>query len=187
MARRRARSRMVRGKPDLLWVASAGEIAVTTGNSSYDPILQPGDWSGTVFEKKATLLRLVLTCMTSTRDESGHPHSQNCCITMGDASEGTGSSTLDVSSPTDWPDFFLQHDRVLRIFRLEWDGVVGGTVDHPVQFSQLPDPIMSIKCPRLLNPDDSVRLWVGGSYTPVSTETALVTWFCRSLVRVGVR
>lgn len=186
MARRRARSRTVKGKPNYIWVASAGELTLVTGNSSYDSLLVPADWSGTVFEGTATLVRLVVQAYTWIRDEVGHAHAQNVVITMGDASEGTGSDTMDVSNYNDWADFCLRHDRVLQVSRLEWANGPAGT-ELPVQFSQLPEPVMNMKAPRTLRPDDSIRLWIGGNYAPNSSETCGITWFCRSLVRIGLR
>jgi len=132
------------------------------------------------------LVRLVVQCYTWIRDEAGHPHAQNAVITLGDASEGTGSDTMDCSNINDWADFFLRHDRVLQVFRLEWAGGPNGT-ELPVQFSQLPEPIMNMKTPRTLNPDDSIRLWIGGLYAPNASESVGITWFCRSLVRIGLR
>lgn len=187
MARRRSRRSTVRGKPNYLWINTAGDLALIAGNTVWDALLVPGDWSGTVTEQTATLLRMVVECYTITINDSGPPHAQNACITLGSASEGGGTDPLDISQTGDWPDFFISYDRVLRIMRLEWDGAQRNTnVGLPVQFSQLPEPVLNLKTPRLLRGDDSVRLNVGGNFTPVA-ETAMVAWFSRSLVRIGLR
>lgn len=188
MARRRSRRSTVRGKPNLMWVCTAGELALSTGVTVWDPLLIPGDWSGTVTESQCTLLRMVVSCYTWTLTSPSVPHAENACIVLGDASAGGSSSVNDISHMNEWPDFFAESDRVLRIFRLEWDGAVRGAgIQLPVQFSQLPEPVMNLKTPRLLRGDDSVRLCVGGGLVPALTEQPLVTWFCRSLVRIGLR
>lgn len=172
----------------MVWISSSGDLAVVDSQSSYDVLLQPGDWSGTVTEQSCTLVRLILMCYTMTVEAAGAAHAQNFCITLGDASEGGGYDTLDISAVSEWPDFFERHDRVLHIGRLEWEGAVSGNANvMPVQYSQLPDPVVNLKCPRLLRGDDSIRLWIGGQYVHVGTEVVLVRWFCRSLVRVGLR
>jgi len=188
MARRRSRRSTVKGKPNLIWVCTAGDLALVVGDTVYDALLVPGDWSGTVTEQSATLLRMVLTCYTYSSGTASEPprhHAQNFAITMGNASEGDGSSSNNISDPGEWPDFFAESDRVLRLGRLEWDGTVTANV-LPVQFSQLPEPILNLKTPRALRGDDSIRLNVGGRIAVVD-ETPVVTWFCRSLVRIGLR
>lgn len=190
MARRRKSRRMaVRGRPNLIWVGTSGQLALVSGNSVWDPLLIPGDWSGTVTEQSATLLRMVVSVYTATiSDDQGGPHAQNAAIVMGNANEQGGTNTLDISNWNDWPDFFLAYDRVLHIFRLEWDGQNQRDVNSlPVQFSQLPEPVMNLKTPRAMKPDDTIRLVMGGYYTPFGAEVPLVTWFCRSLVRIGLR
>jgi len=185
---RRSRSRAVKGRPNLIWVATSGSLATISGNSVYDALLIPADWSGTVTEQNATLLRMIVSVYTYTEDETGRPHAENAIIAMGDASEGSGSDTSDISNFQDWPTWFQKHEGVLRVFRLEWDGVVrNGNTMLPVQFSQLPEPVLNLKTPRALKADDSIRLWVGGGETPSTTEQPAITWFCRSLVRIGLR
>lgn len=189
MARRKSRRSAVRGKPNYMWINTAGELALVSGNTVWDPILIPGDWSGTVTETQCTLLRLVVSCYTKTllSEAVVIPHSQNACITLGSASEGPGGTDpLDISAPADWPDFFISYDRVLRIFRLEWAGGPDSANHLPVQFSQLPEPVMNMKTPRHLRGDDSVRLNVGG-FVVLDLSTPYVVWFCRALVRLGLR
>jgi len=187
MARRRSRRSTVRGKPNYMWINTAGDLALISGNTVWDGLLVPGDWSGTVTETQCTLLRMVVSVYTQTINGGGPPHAENAAIVMGSASEGGGTDPLDISMPVDWPDFFLSYDRVLRIFRLEWDGVVANVnVPLPVQFSQLPEPVMNLKTPRLLRGDDSIRLCVGGGLQ-MDLEQPVVKWFCRSLVRTGLR
>jgi len=185
MARRRSRSGAVRGKPNYLWVATAGELALVMGNTVYDAVLIPADWSGTVTEAKATLLRMVLSVYTLTLNDDEAPCAQNAVVYMGDASAGAGSSTNDISNYADWPDFMIENDRILRMFRLEWAGAASTGV-LPVQFSQLPEPVMNLKTPRRLDGQDSIRLGIGGVAAPVA-GTYTATWFCRSLVRTGLR
>jgi hypothetical protein len=188
MARRRSRRSTVRGKPNYMWINTAGDLATIEGNTVWDGILVPQDWSGTVTETQCTLLRLVLSVYTYTTTESGYPHAQNMAIVLGSASEGAGTDTLDVSLTADWPDFFISYDRVLRIGRLEWDGVIKQLqTGLLVQFSQLPEPIMNLKTPRHLRGDDSVRLCVGGNFSQVASEVYAIMWFARSLVRLGLR
>jgi len=190
MRRRRSRRQGVRGKPNYLWIASAGELALGPGNTVWDTLLMPSDWSGTVTEQGATLLRMVVQCYTDTRNnDQGGPHAQNAAIWMSDANIEGGSDTLDISNWNDYPDFFARHDRVLHTFRLEWagTGMRAPGASLPVQFSQLPEPVMNLKTPRRLNPDDTVVLGYGGFYSLESTEVPMITWFCRSLVRVGLR
>lgn len=188
MARRRSRRSLVKGKPNLMWIASAGDFALVENATVWDAVLIPGDWSGTVTEQQCTLLRMVISCYTLCANEAGNPHAQNAVVFMGDANEQGGTSTLDISSWNEWPDFFLNYDRILRIFRLEWDGALkNGNVTLPVQFSQLPEPVMNLKTPRVLKGDDTVRVGCGGAFHQVTTETYVVTWFVRALVRIGLR
>lgn len=179
----------MRGKPNYLWIASAGELALGVGNTVWDTVLMPADWSGTVTEQGATLLRMVVQVYTDTRNAEGHPHAQNGAIWLSDANLEGGSDTLDISNWNDWPDFFMSHDRVLHTFRLEFNGttVYAPGSELPIQFSQLPEPVMNLKTPRRLNPDDTVVLGMGGFYGVETTEIPCVTWFARSLVRVGLR
>jgi len=189
MARRSRRS-TVRGKPNYLWINTAGELALVTGNTVWDALLIPADWSGTVTEATVTLLRLVCTVYTYTTSAGGTPyaHAQNACIVLGSASEGAGSDTNDISTYADWPGFFQAYDRVLRLFRLEWDGNGRSMgTNLPVQFSQLPEPVMNLKTPRKLLGDDSVRLCCGGTWTQQDSETPVLQWFSRALVRTGLR
>jgi len=185
--KRRSRRSTIKGKPNYMWINTAGELALVSGNTVWDAVLIPGDWSGTVTEQQCTLLRMVVSVYTATSNEEQNPvpHAQNAAITFGDASLVNGSDTSDISVPNDWPDFFANHDRVLRIFRLEWDAQ-GSTTVLPVQFSQLPEPVMNLKTPRLLRGDDSIRLCVGGRVN-LELSTPSVNWFCRSLVRLGLR
>lgn len=188
MARRRSKRSTVRGKPNYLWINTAGDLAKVDGNSVWDALLIPADWSGTVTETQCTLLRMVVSVYTKTFGATGLPHASNACIVLGSASEGAGSDTNDIDSYADWPTFFQAYDRVLRIFRLEW--AAGPNMGNPqldVQFSQLPEPVMNLKTPRRLLGDDSVRLVIGGGPTPLTTEVYSITWFCRSLVRTGLR
>lgn len=189
MARRKSRRSAVRGKPNYLWISTCGDLAQVANATVWDPLLVPGDWSGTVTETQCTLLRMVVTVYTATLNEAGAHHAENAAILLGSASEGAGGSDpLDISNILDWPDFFISYDRVLRIFRLEWDGsLIPDNSVHPVQFSQLPDPIMNLKTPRVLKGDDSVRLCIGGGYNPAAAELPVIRWFCRSLVRTGLR
>jgi len=188
MARRRSKRSTVRGKPNYLWINTAGELAQVTGNTVWDALLIPADWSGTVTETSCTLLRMVVSVYTKTTEEAGIAHAENAAIVMGSASEGAGTDTNDITSYADWPTFFQAYDRVLRIFRLEWDGAVNaGNPLVPVQFSQLPEPVMNLKTPRRLLGDDSIRLCIGGGIIPLTTEIYSITWFCRSLVRTGLR
>lgn len=188
MPRRRSRRSVVRGKPNYLWINTAGDLALVESNTVWDGILVPGDWSGTVTETKCTLLRLVVSVYTFTNGASGEPHAQNACILLGSASEGSGLDTTDMSLFNDWPDFFAKYDRVLRIFRLEWDGAnKSANIGLPVQFSQLPEPVMNMKTPRLLQGDDSVRLCVGGDFVYGPDTTYLIKYFVRALVRTGLR
>jgi len=188
MARRRSKRSTVRGKPNYLWINTAGELATNTGNTVWDALLIPADWSGTVTETSCTLLRMVVSCYTKCTTAAGIAHAENACIVMGSASEGAGTDTNDISAYADWPTFFQAYDRVLRIFRLEWDGQVNlGNPLLPVQFSQLPEPVMNLKTPRRLLGDDSIRLAVGGGVIPDTTEVYSITWFSRSLVRTGLR
>jgi len=189
MARRRSSRRTtVRGKPNYLWICTAGELALITDETVWDPLLTPGDWSGTVTEQSCTLLRMVLSCYTMTDLLEGAPHAENAAIVLGHSGENASSHTSDISYIQEWPDFFATYDEVLRIFRLEWDGQLKSQYARlPVQFSQLPEPVMNLKTPRKLKGDTSVRLCVGGGYTPSVNQLATVSWFCRSLVRIGLR
>jgi len=188
MSRRRSKRSSVRGKPNYLWVNTAGELALVDNNTVWDPLLIPADWSGTVTETQCTLLRMVVSLYAYTSTSVTPPHAENGAIVLGSASEGAGGSdTLDISSYLDWPDFFTSYDRVLRIFRLEWDGQLRVTEGLPVQFSQLPEPVLNLKTPRVLKGDDSVRLCVGCNRTSLGAEVVAVMWFCRSLVRTGLR
>jgi len=188
MARRRTSRRTIRGKPNYLWIQTAGEFSLTEHMTSHDAILIPGDWSGTVTESQCTLLRMVFTVYTKTLSDTSLPHAQNAVLHMADASGLSAPDSVDVSNVNDWPDWFMTYDRILRIFRLEWDGAVNtGAPAMPVQFSQLPDPIINLKAPRLLRGDDSIRLSVGGALTIATTEAPTVVWFARSLVRTGLR
>lgn len=188
MARRKSRRSTVRGKPNYLWINVAGDLALINGNTVWDAILIPADWSGTVTETQCTLLRLVVSVYTKTNNEASLPHAQNACILLGSASEGAGSDVNDISNLTEWPDFFQAYDRVLRIFRLEWDGALASSnVGMPVQFSQLPEPVMNLKTPRLLRGDDSVRLCCGANRNQVDVEVPTIVWFVRALVRTGLR
>lgn len=188
MARRKSRRSTVRGKPNYLWINTAGELALIAGNTVWDALLVPGDWSGTVTETQCTLLRMVVSVYTGTvgQEATPVPHSQNAAILLGSASEGAGTDVLDISQPADWPDFFMSYDRVLRIFRLEFAATQDGGTTLPVQFSQLPEPVMNLKAPRLLRGDDSVRLCVGGNVF-MDIAQPHIWWFCRSLVRTGLR
>lgn len=187
MARRRSRRTTVRGKPNYLWVNTAGELATINTNTVWSPLLQPGDWSGTVTETQCTLLRLVVSCYTSTLSLASEPHAENCAIVKGSANDASPSAQ-DISNINEWPDFFAAYDEVLRIFRLEWDGALrAANLLLPVQFSQLPEPVLNLKTPRHLKGDDSIRLCVGGGLQPVGIEAPVVTWFCRALVRTGLR
>lgn len=188
MARRRSKRTGVRGKPNYLWINTAGDMSLVNGQTTWDSLLVPADWSGTVTETQCTLLRLVVTVYTIclNQETTPIPHAQNACIVLGSASEGNGFDPLDISEITEWPDFFAKYDRVLRIFRLEWNGETQNTTAMPVQFSQLPDPVMNLKTPRLLRGDDSVRLCVGGRIFMDVGEYGLY-WFARSLVRIGLR
>jgi len=187
MARRSRRS-TVRGKPNYLWINTAGELSLIAGNTVWDALLIPADWSGTVTETQCTLLRMVVSVYTYTvgTENPTVAHAQNACIVMGSASEGAGSDTNDISSHQDWPTFFQAYDRVLRLFRLEWAGTSDATTSMPVQFSQLPEPVMNLKTPRVLKADDSIRLAVGGRVFLDVSQPAVV-WFCRALVRTGLR
>jgi len=185
---RSMRRRTVRGQPNYLWICSAGELAQQAGLTAWDAILQPGEWSGTPTEATCTLCRIVLQLYTSTTGVAGAAHGSNCCLTMGNASETAMSSTSDIDRPTEWPDFFAEQDRVLWTGRVEWDGnLINQNVLLPVQFSQLPEPVINLRVPRRLNPDDSIRLCVGGGFVQSETEAFVLTWFCRSLVRTGIR
>lgn len=185
--RRTSRTSRVRGKPNLIWVAAAGDLALVSGNTVWDAILLPGDWSGTVTEQSCTLERIVVTCMTNTITAEGTDHCQNGLIFLGNANEQGGTSTADISNFNDWPTFAADYDRWLHLFRLEWAGAVRTATFHPVQYSQLPDPVMNIKCRRRLNGDDVVRLGVGGFFPVATTEVHTVSWFARSLVRIGLK
>lgn len=188
MARRKSRRSYVKGKPNYVWISSAGEIALVSAGTSWDATLIPGDWSGTVTEGQCTLLRMVVSCYTEMQVEPGPAMAQNAAIVLGNASEAASFSVLDMSDTADWPDFFAAYDRVLRIFRLEWAGSTNPQgAGLAVQFSQLPDPVMNLKTPRVLKGDDSIHLAVGGNWTQQQSETPVVHWFCRSLVRVGLR
>jgi len=187
MSRRRSRRSAVRGKPNYMWVNTAGELATIFSNTVWDALLQPGDWSGTVTETQCTLLRLVFSCYTSTLTLASEPHAENCAIVKGSANDASPAAE-SISDVNEWPDFFAKYDEVLRIFRLEWDGQLkADNVALPVQFSQLPEPVFNLKTPRHLKGDDSVRLCVGGGLQPVGIEVSSVRWFCRSLIRTGLR
>jgi len=187
MSKRRSRSRSVRGRPNYLWIATAGSLAQINGSSAYDHLLIPGDWSGTVTEQGCTLLRMTVCLYTQTAGDAGAPHSENFAIALGSASEAPagGIEVLDCSNINDWPDFCITHDRILHTGRVEWDGNLYPNW-LPVQFSQLPEPVMNLKRPRRLTGEDSVRLYIGGRYTYTS-DSPLVIWFCRFLVRVGLK
>lgn len=185
MARRKSRRKSVAGRPNYVWIASSGTFAPIYQATAYDALLIPGDWSGTVTEQGCTLLRLTLQCYTQTATAgAGAPHAENCAITLDGASDQT-VETLNLSDINDWPDWMITHDRVLHTFRLEWDGTLQPNV-LPVQFSQLPEPVMNLKRPRRLTGQDSVRLWCGGRYNYVD-DVPIVVWFCRSLVRLGLK
>jgi len=184
MRRTRRRTRTVRGKPNMLWISSAGDFSLEAGSTSGEAMLIPADWSGTVTETKCTLLRLVVIAYTNALGDPGGPHIQNCAITMSNALVNP-SSAYDITLPADWPDFFSQQDRVLHVFNREWSG----DVDAPhlnVQYSQLPDPVMNLRTPRLLQGDDCIVIWAGGRYTS-ATMTPVLEWYCRALVRTGLR
>jgi len=174
-------------KPNLIWICSAGEIALVQNNSVYDAIIAPGDWSGTVSEQSATLERINLMIATKTITATGIPHMENFAIVLGDASATGGSDVLDVSNWDDWPSFFSAHDEgVLHVGRIEFDGTLWVSQGNPVQFSQLPDPVVQCRTRRRLTPGTSVRLYLGGNFSVDTTEVHTVTWFARSLVRIGV-
>jgi len=188
MSKRRSRRSVVRGKPNYLWINTSGELAKINGSTVWDALLIPADWSGTVTETQCTLLRMVVSVYAMTMVAAGIPHASNCAILMGSASEGSGMDTNDLDAYADWPNFFQAFDRVLRIFRLEW--AAGPNLGNPpldIQFSQLPEPVMNLKTPRRLMGDDSLRLCVGGGPIPDTTEVYATRWFCRSLVRTGLR
>jgi len=188
MARRRSRS-MVKGKPNYLWINTSGILVLNPGLTVWDAILDAADWSGTVTETQCTLLRLVFSVYAyNGGDGNCAPMAQNCAITLGEAGELSGATSDDMSTVGDWPAFFLQNQRVLRLFRLEWDGEAKDThVTLNVQFSQLPEPVMNLKSPRRLNGDDQIRVNVGGAYTTQGTSAPAIVWFSRALVRTGLR
>lgn len=188
--RRRSRSRTVRGKPNYLWIASAGTFGQLPGATARGAILEPGDWSGTVTETQCTLCRctLILNALTTTASGDG-PFRSNYCVGLHWASDATGES-LDLDNYTEWPDFFAKHDRVLRIGILEYENVqtqLTGTGATPLQFSQLPDPVINFRNPRKLKGDDSLVVWVGGGPAAVGGEVRYVKWYARSLVRTGLK
>lgn len=185
MPRRRSRARFVRGKPNYMWIASSGSVAQVLGVSERENILQPGDWSGTNTETKCTLLRLVLTFGTYTGGGSGTPHRSNYVIGLGDAST-TDVESADIDNVGEWPDFMERHDRIFHIGTLEWEGSSWADQSLPVQFSQLPEPVVNLKTPRRLDGSDSVSMWVGGGVALKAAEANFVNWFARSLVRVGL-
>jgi len=187
MARRRSKRVTVRGKPNYLWISSAGELAQIPDLTVWDAVLIPADWSGTVTETQCTLLRMVLSLYCVTGTPFGGAHASNCVITIGNASEAASSSTSNIDLYTEWPDFFSEQDRVLRIHRLEWSGLDPGQTVLPVQFTQVPDPVVNLRTPRVLKGDDSIRLCVGGGFVQQETEVHSVHWFARSLVRTGLR
>lgn len=185
---RRSRRTGVRGKPNYLWINTAGDLALIEANTVWDAILQPGDWSGTVTDQSCTLLRMVLSVYTLTSLSADEPHAENACILIAHSAEVATSSPLDISNYAEWPDFFAEYDRVLRIFRLEWEGALkAAVVGLPVQFSQLPEPVMNMKTPRRLTGQDSIRLCVGGAWAQATNEAPGVIWFARSLVRIGLK
>jgi len=185
MARRRSKRSVVRGKPNYLWISSAGSMGLVANSTARDTLLLPADWSGTVTETQCTLLRMVLLCYTTTLTHSSPAHSENAVVHLDNANDDN-QSAYDISVYGDWPDFFAQYDRVLRIFRLEWAGELQ-TGELPVQFSQLPEPAMNLKTPRVLKGDDVVCLSCGGNFNPSDATAPQVVWFCRSLVRTGLR
>lgn len=187
MARRKARRSGVRGRPNYVWVNTSGEFALVSTATQMEALLIPGDWSGTVTEQHVTLLRMVLMVHTATINETGHAHGENCAIVKGFASDDDSLSGYDISNYDDWASFFAEYDEVLRIFYREWDGVWRDNALLPVQFSTLPEPVLNIKTPRRLTGMDSIRLAVGGGWTQQGTEVPVVDWFCRSLVRIGIR
>lgn len=188
MARqRRSRSRAVRGKPNYIWIASAGQMAIIENATAYDVLLMPADWSGTVTEQSATLERMLLNVTTDTRTEIGVPMTQNAAVYMSDANAAGGMDTLDISHYTDWPDWHMNHDRVLHEFRLEWSGQISMQPQMPVQYTQLPEPVMNFRARRTLRPDDTIALGVGGLFAAQQGEVYYINWFCRSLVKVGLR
>jgi len=188
MRRRRSSRKSVRGKPNYMWISTAGELAAIPGSSASDAVLIPADWSGTVTETQCTLLRMVFQAYTWTLSAESPPHAENCALILHDASAQSINDADSITQYDDWPAFWLKYDRVLRFFRLEWDGKVkDANIVLPVQFSQLPEPVMNLKTPRLLRGDDSVALVVGGGMLQVTTEVAMITWFSRALVRTGLR
>lgn len=187
MARRRSRSKAVRGRPNLLWIASAGEFALIQHNTVWDAILVPADWSGTVTEQQCTLERIVLMAFTKTITNDGVAHSENTVLFLGNANEQGGSSISDISDPAEFPDFCESYDRILQWGRLEWDASSTIAGFWPVQYSQLPQPVMNVQCRRRLMGDDVVRFGCGGYYAEAIDETHYVGWFARCLVRIGLK
>lgn len=188
MARRTRRSRTTRvvGRPNYLWINTAGSYVVVTGGTTWDAVIQPSDWSGTVTEQSCTLERIVLSAYTLTRDQESPPFAANTALVVGPASNTTGFDSLDISLTSEWPEFFEKFDDVLHIGRLEWNGDVN-PVNLPLQFSQLPEPVANLKRRRRLQGDDAVWFCTGGSNPDIPGATWYVVWFARSLVRVGLK
>lgn len=189
--KRYSRRKVVAGRPNLIWVSTAGFISLVRDTTTGEKILMPSDWSGTVTETQATLERLVLSMYTNTQSFAGTAHAQNYAIVKhSNVLSSPGHSSADISQYPQWPDYFEQFDSILHIGRLEWDGTIETAgYSLKVQFSQLPDPMVNLRCKRNLTGDEAIGLAVGGAWDMSYSDNSApyVTWFCRSLVKIGLR
>lgn len=183
---RRSRTRAVRGRPNYLWLNTAGEYSVIPDATAWDAVIQPGDWSGTVSEQSCVLERIVLSVYAVCFDAVSPPHGQNTALVVGPASNNNGMDSLNISLDTEFAEFFAKFDDVLQLGRLEFTGELSPGY-LPVQFSQLPQPVMNLKCRRRLNADDAVWFCTGGVCPDVAIASWNVRWYARSLVRIGLK
>lgn len=186
MTRRGRRSYTRRGPSPFMWVNGSGILTLAAANrTSWVDLLTPAEWSGTVTEQKATLVRIVLQLYAGFDDAGGLPMAQNIAIVVGNMLNSTSNfDSDDISNPGQFPDFFAKYDDCLYFGRLEFPTGEIGVPALLVQYSQLPEPVINLKRPRKLEPDDTVRLAIGGQFSQVASEHPVVYWFTRILVRI---
>lgn len=181
MARRVRRRAVGPTSKSGMWINVAGELLANPGSTQMEELLSPGDWSGTVTERNATLLRVVIQMYTMTFNGEGYPQASNYALVHG---KYVSLSGMDIDNFAEWPDFFAEWDDVLRIGRIEYSGEdVTGQVNLPVQYSQLPDPVVNFRTARRLRPDSSVILAIGGVNRILVAETYMVRYYARFFVK----
>lgn len=195
MAKRYSRRRTVRGKPNYVWITTNGigslESTFAGSRTIFDTILIPSDWqtvAGTA--QSCTLVHTVYThamygtSITATNSWCG----LYAIVKTNDQNPLTSPPNLGKS--VNFTSFFDEYDECLhwgQFTAMPFDALsfasglwVGGG-----SMAAMPENMLNLNARRVLKGDDSIKvIW---SSPDVNLDDWRVTWFARSLVRIGLK